>query len=115
MSADGIPRYCPAVVALDPVQLEFLGALPRPAHGLLARMLCELERGHVGPHAALGQHSWDDQWWVQWTLTASEISRLDPCTAERVPGDEEEDDNGCVLFRDHAGRHSHLRGLFFSS
>src|SRR4051794_39064243 len=112
MTVEDLPRFCPAVVELDVRQLEFLAGLPMPAHGLLARLSCELELGHAGSHAALGQHSGDQQWWVQWGLAASEINPLAYCTAERIPGDEAEDDNGCVLFHGHAGRHSHIRGRF---
>ena len=106
--------YCPAVLALDPRQLSFLADLPRPAHALVDTLHCELELRHAGSHAALGQHAWEDQWWVQWTLTASEINPLAFCTAERVPGDVEMADNGCVLFAGHAGRHSHAPGQFFA-
>ncbi|MEU4241041.1 hypothetical protein [Actinoplanes sp. NPDC026619] len=112
-TVDGVSRYCPAAIDLDARQLEFLACLPMPAHGLLERLDCELERGHSGFHAALGQHSFNTQWWVQWSLAASEINPLALCTAERFPGDEEEDDNGCVLFDRHEGRHSHIRGQFF--
>lgn len=115
MQIDGdASAYCPAVIELDKRQLDFLAGLPRPAHRLESRLACELVVGHDGPHAALGQHSWETQWWVEWSLAASETSPKPDCKAERIPGDVEEDDNGCVLFGGHAGPHSHICGQFFT-
>lgn len=99
---------CPARIELDPAQMAWLDSLPRPAHGLLRVLRCELETGHPGPHAGLGQHSFETQYWVQWTLSASEINPLEMCTAERVvDAGGDEDDNVCLLFAGHAGRHAY--------
>lgn len=109
----GAPSYCPAVLVLDPLQSRFLNALPSPVHVPPEKLSCELERGHAGAHAGLGQSAAGNEWWVQWSLIAAEVNRLGMCTAERSPGDLEADDNGCVLFDGHQGRHSHVRGQFF--
>jgi DNA-binding transcriptional regulator YhcF (GntR family) len=96
---------CPAHLVLAPAQIAWLGTLPMPAHGLDRVLHCELERAHPGPHAGLGQHAGDTPWWVQWTLAASEIVPVPMCPAQRIPEGTEVDDNKCLLFQDHAGRH----------
>ncbi len=94
---------CPARLELDQRQVGWLSRLPRPSHGLDRVLHCELEQPHPGAHAGLGQHAAGTGWWVQWTLCASEINAIAQCPAVRIPGPG--DDNACLLYRDHAGRH----------
>lgn len=94
---------CPARIELDHQQVGWLSRLPRPAHGLDRVLHCELEHPHEGAHAGLGQHAAGTGWWVQWTLTASEINAIPHCAAVRTPS--QQDDNHCLLYCDHPGRH----------
>ncbi|MCY1144460.1 winged helix-turn-helix domain-containing protein [Actinoplanes sp. Pm04-4] len=94
---------CPARVELDHQQVGWLSRLPRPAHGLDRVLHCELEHPHPGAHAGLGQHAAGIGWWVQWSLAATEINAIANCTAIRTAG--HEDDNHCLLYRDHPNRH----------
>jgi hypothetical protein len=97
---------CPAEIELSANQLAWLAELPIPAHSLKPELTCDLDQGHDGPHASLGQHSGDTEWWVRWTLHSSEISPFEACPSVRVSGDEDED--SCLLFEGHPG--SHLYG-----
>jgi DNA-binding transcriptional regulator YhcF (GntR family) len=92
---------CPARIELDHAQVKWLSRLPVPPHGFDRVLHCELEHPHPGPHAGLGQHANGTGWWVQWSLTASEINPMRLCTARRDPADE----TRCLLFHDHPGRH----------
>jgi hypothetical protein len=100
------PLNCPARVTLDATQSAYLDELCPTAPSLQAELGCELEGGHAGSHAALGQQVEDVMWWVHWTLTASEINKYTWCTAKRASDGENRDDDGCVLFHGHSGRHS---------
>src|ERR1044071_4465300 len=96
------PLGCPARISLDATQSAFLDELPSNAPSLQSELGCELERGHAGSHAALGQHVDDTMWWVHWTLTASEINPYKWCSAKNETETEhDEDDNGCVLYDGH--------------
>lgn len=99
------PRQCPSVLILNPDQVVWLLSLDHPAHSVEATQYCSLSHSHDGPHVTLGQHSFNTQWWVRWTLHASEIIALPGCTVERFPGDEVVDDNMCLLFEGHPGAH----------
>ena len=103
---------CLARLELDAVQLAWLDRLPRPGHALVRVLRCEFEQPHAGAHACLGQHSGDTDWWVRWTLFASEIDALAPCPITRYPGDPAADDNACLLYAEHAGRHSYGSGYW---
>jgi hypothetical protein len=96
---------CPARITLDAKQAAFLDELATQAPSLQSELNCELERGHPGSHAALGQHADDCMWWVHWTLSASEINPYKWCSAQHPDG-KVEDDNACVLYDGHPGRHS---------
>jgi hypothetical protein len=101
------PLVCPARVTLDADQVAFLDKLPSAAPSLQSELGCELEHGHVGSHAALGQRVDDTMWWVQWTLTASEIKPFTWCSAkDETTALKDRDGNPCVLFDGHPGRHS---------
>lgn len=91
---------CPARVTLDAAQLAFFNGLPTEAPSVQSELGCELERGHEGSHAALGQQVETTMWWIQWTLSASEINPYTWCPA---PRGEKED---CTLFDGHPGRHT---------
>jgi hypothetical protein len=106
-SAD--PLFCPARVTLDAVQSGFLDQLPSAAPGLQSELGCELERGHPGSHAALAQQVDDTTWWVQWTLTASEIKPYTWCSARKEAEQKDLEDSGCELFDGHPGRHSSVK------
>jgi DNA-binding transcriptional regulator YhcF (GntR family) len=97
---------CPARIELDTTQLAWLDQLPRPGHELVRVLRCELAHGHPGAHAGLGQHAGGTEWWVRWTLNASEINPYPSCPARRDPHDPAADDNACLLYEKHDGQHS---------
>jgi hypothetical protein len=85
---------CPARLTLDAAQMAFFDGLPAAAPSVQSELGCELERGHEGSHAALGQQVDTKMWWIQWTLSASEINPYTWCPED------------CRLFDGHSGRHS---------
>ncbi len=96
---------CPARITLDAAQLAFFNGLPAKAPSVQSELGCELERGHEGSHAALGQQVDATMWWVQWTLSASEINPYTWCPAHDVPDTGSRDDKDCTLFDGHPGKH----------
>ncbi|MEV4709252.1 hypothetical protein [Actinoplanes sp. NPDC049316] len=102
---DEKPVICPARITLDAAQIAFFGSLPAEAPSLQSELRCELEQGHEGSHAALGQQVGETMWWIQWTLSASEINPYTWCPA-REPAVPSRDDGDCTLFVGHPGRHS---------
>jgi hypothetical protein len=97
---------CPARITLDAAQSAFFNGLPTEAPSVQSELGCELERGHEGSHAALGQQTDATMWWIQWTLSASEINPYPWCPAHRPPEAQGRDDKDCILFGGHAGKHS---------
>ena len=97
---------CPARITLDAAQVAFFNELPTEAPSLQSELGCELERGHEGSHAALGQQVDTTMWWVQWTLSASEINPYTWCPAHQASDAQSRDDRDCTLFDGHPGRHS---------
>jgi hypothetical protein len=97
---------CPARITLDAAQLAFFNNLPAEAPSVQSELRCELEQGHQGSHAALGQQVHDTMWWIQWTLSASEINPYTWCPAHPVPEAESRDNKDCTLFDGHPGSHS---------
>jgi hypothetical protein len=97
---------CPARITLDAAQLAFFGGLPAKAPSVQSELGCELERGHEGSHAALGQQVEETMWWIQWTLSASEINPYTWCPAHQVPDVQSRGDRDCTLFDGHPGGHS---------
>lgn len=98
---------CPARITLDAAQLAFFDGLPTEAPSVQSELGCELECGHEGSHAALGQQVGSTMWWIQWTLSASEINPYTWCPAGRETPSRREND--CTLFDGHPGRHSPAR------
>lgn len=97
---------CPARITLDAAQLAFFDGLPTAAPSVQSELRCELELAHEGSHAALGQQVEATMWWVQWTLSASEINAYTWCPI-RLPSEAEtRDDKECSLFDGHPGRHA---------
>jgi hypothetical protein len=92
---------CPARITLDAAQLAFFDGLPTAAPSVQSELGCELERGHEGSHAALGEQVESTMWWIQWTLSASEINPYTWCPAHPDP-----DGKDCTLFDGHPGGHS---------
>jgi hypothetical protein len=100
---------CPARITLDAAQLAFFNGLPAAAPSVQSELGCELERGHEGSHAALGQQVDATMWWVQWTLSASEINPYTWCPAHQAPDAPSRDDLDCTLYVGHPGSHSSTR------
>jgi hypothetical protein len=98
-------RNCPARITLDAAQLAFFDGLPADAPSVQTELGCELELGHEGSHAALGQQVEATMWWIQWTLSASEINPYTWCPATSTPHVEDRSDRDCTLFDGHPGRH----------
>ncbi|MEU4235949.1 hypothetical protein [Actinoplanes sp. NPDC026619] len=96
---------CPARVTLDAAQLAFFNDLPAKAPSVQSELGCELEQGHEGSHAALGQQVAETMWWIQWTLSASEINPYTWCPAHDLPDAEPRTDEDCRLFNGHPGNH----------
>jgi hypothetical protein len=90
---------CPARITLDAAQLAFFNGLPAEAPSVQSELNCELELGHGGSHAALGQQVDTTMWWIQWTLSASEINPYTWCPVRRQ-------DDECALFDGHPGQHT---------
>jgi hypothetical protein len=97
---------CPARITLDAAQLAFFNGLPAEAPSVQSELGCELERGHEGSHAALGQQVDTTMWWVQWTLSASEVNPYTWCPTQQEPAVESRTDKDCDLFVGHPGKHS---------
>jgi hypothetical protein len=97
---------CPARVELGDTQVEWLGSRPYAGHQVRRHHDCVLEVGHDGPHGSLGQQGDEIEWWIRWTLNASEIVKTEVCPAIRNYPDEHGEDVVCLLFVGHPGRHS---------
>jgi hypothetical protein len=70
---------------------------------------CQLEYRHDGPHADVGQHNEDLEWWVRWTLSSSAVEQVTACMAmceEPEEPEEPGEEAYCLLFDGHPGRHS---------
>jgi len=97
---------CPARITLDAAQLAFFNGLPSEAPSVQSELRCELEQGHEGSHAALGHQVDDTMWWIQWTLSASEINPYTWCSVRRSAPTESRADKDCSLFDGHSGKHA---------
>jgi hypothetical protein len=99
-------KVCPARITLDAAQLAFFNELPADAPSVQSALRCELEQGHEGSHAALGHQDGTMSWWVQWTLSASEINPYTWCSVASTPLSADRGDRGdqdCALFDGHPG------------
>jgi hypothetical protein len=102
-----MPSRCLARLQLRAEEIEWLTNRPHGAHEVPAEQCCDLEMGHADAHAALGQQSKEAEWWVRWTLSASEIAVLTGCPAHTTTAvDRCGDPFLCLLYLDHPGRHS---------
>ena len=90
---------CATKVDLDPAQVLWLLDRPTAAYALLDIPKCELEDGHDGTHAAMGQHCDDVEWWIRWDAAAPQIVPAQLCP-------EDDEDEVCLLFVGHPGHHS---------
>ena len=94
-----IIRCCQSGLILTGAQAVELISLPDGAHEITEAVLCELQDGHTGQHAALGQTDGQQRdWWIRW---ATEIVVLD-CCPSIAPGD---DEMVCTLPDGHDGGH----------
>jgi hypothetical protein len=78
-----VTERCPTRVELNDVQVRRLDSRPHGTNVAERHYDCDLENGHEGPHASLGQPSNDAEWWIYWTLSASEIREVAACPAIR--------------------------------
>lgn len=97
---------CLARVQLGDDEVTWLSTRPFAAHEVRKKPGCDLEMGHPGPHAALGQQGDKIEWWVRWTLSASEIVETTICPVEGDEPDEYDERDPCLLYKGHPGRHS---------
>lgn len=88
-----------ARIDLDTREIEWLDGLPELAHQTPQSVSCRLDLDHDGPHVGLGQTSGEDDYWVRWTLRASEMVSLPACPERDTANDEQ-----CLLFERHPGR-----------
>lgn len=100
------PDTCLGRIWLGRGQVTWLADRPCAAHQVPRQMCCELELGHDGPHAALGQQCEEGDWWIRWTLAASEVVEAGHCPAQGDTRDALGDTDVCLLFNRHPGRHS---------
>jgi hypothetical protein len=66
---------------------------------------CDLETGHPGPHAALGQQGTGGEWWLHWAtpqIVETHICPVESATIINAHGEHEP----CLLCQGHPGRHS---------
>src|SRR5690349_15965913 len=90
---------CGAKTDLDPDVVLWLLDRPASAYAFINVPMCELEAGHDGPHAALGQQSGDVELWIRWNGSGPEIIDAPRCSYD-------DGDAVCLLFAEHPGRHS---------
>jgi hypothetical protein len=90
---------CAARTDLEPDAVLWLLDRPAGAHAFVGIPVCELEAGHDGPHAALGQQCGDTELWIRWDGTPPRIHAAPTCSYD-------DGDAVCLLFAGHQGRHS---------
>ncbi|GAA4259714.1 hypothetical protein [Dactylosporangium darangshiense] len=102
-----VPSRCLARLQLSAEETEWLTNRPHGAHEVPAEQCCHLEMGHLDAHAAMAQQSKEAEWWVRWTLSASEIVVMAGCPALAPTAvDSFGDPLLCLLYLDHPGQHS---------
>jgi hypothetical protein len=97
---------CIAKIRLGADEIAWLDARPYAAHEVNPNPSCQLEVGHQGPHAALGQQGDGVEWWTRWTLNAWEIAEVHICPAKAEGVDDLGNEDVCLLSEGHPGRHS---------
>ncbi|WP_173074950.1 hypothetical protein [Phytohabitans rumicis] len=102
---------CLARIRLGDDEVGWLSTRPLAAHVVEDDLYCELEMGHPGPHATMGQQGYKIAWWVRWTLSASEIVETTMCPAESDEVDQLGEHDLCLLYQGHPGRHSFEYGV----
>jgi hypothetical protein len=102
----GIPVDCMALIHLGVQEIAWLNEMDGAAHEVQEGAYCELQRGHAGPHAALGQTAGESNWWVHWTLQAWEIVLRQPCDGTGDVPDELGEYDMCLLYDRHEGAHT---------
>lgn len=103
---------CLAKIHLDGAEREWLPLRPYAGNEVPESLSCELEGGHPEPHAANGQMGNKAEWWVHWTVQASEIVGHRRCRTERTKADQMDlnETDLCLLYAHHPGRHSFAIG-----
>lgn len=97
------PVQCLGRIDLAPNEVTYLDNLPEPHHGAPKSLRCSMALGHDGPHGSLGQSSGPtDEYWVRWTLRASQIDLLPFCPVEGP----DRNRPSCLLFAEHPGPHT---------
>jgi hypothetical protein len=97
---------CPARIELSDHQLLWLKRRPCAAQPVRADHECQLEFRHSGPHSSLGQQSDGVEWWIRWTMSSSAVEQVTACPGVPEEPDEPHEDDACLLFEGHPGRHS---------
>jgi hypothetical protein len=97
---------CLARIHLGDEEVAWLSTRPLRAHQVDRKLRCELEMGHPGAHAAMGQQGDGVAWWVQWNMSASEVVETAMCPAESDEADNFDEHDPCLLYEGHPGRHS---------
>lgn len=110
------PRRCSKLVVLSEREVRLLSEIPHGSTSVDTEFQCELEAGHRGPHAVLGE--WSKPvgagrlasgeavtWWVRWEDPTGrrDVVPQATCPAETRPG--EVMSEVCTLFAGHPGRH----------
>lgn len=104
---------CDVQTALTPAEHTYLEDLPDPAHSVVAKRHCDLQRSHAGCHVSLGQESAGTSWWVVWgaederpctreTEATARLYQMEDCPAQTSGSDPE----WCLLPQQHEGAHS---------
>ena len=101
-----LPLDCMALIHLGDREITWLSGMDDAAHEVLEGAYCELQCGHAGPHASLGQTAGEANWWVRWTLQAWEIVLLPPCDSKAGTPNELGEFDSCLLYDGHEGRHT---------
>lgn len=110
------PQRCSEPISLSEREIRLLSEIPHGSTSIETELRCELEGGHRGPHAALGDFSKPVGagrlasgeavcWWVRWEDPTGrrDVVPQATCPVETRPG--EVSSEVCTLFAKHPGRH----------
>jgi hypothetical protein len=98
---------CPARVKLGDVQVAWLNERPNGANMAEPATTAISKPGTAGLTPTSGQPGTETEWWVYWTLSASEILEVNGCPVVRPEPDQRGEQVLCLLFENHPGRHSY--------